>query len=800
MYPSHSHAIILLGVLLAVAAPAAAQTIPSPGISGTSITFDGVESGAEWAGAHPFAIDYGGGDPLRADVDAFHDATGIYLLVDIDDASNNNNDALWVRFDLDNSEGAVDANDWGINVLRSGQATWGEMTADPNTWVTVPATNVGTSSSGAGWVVEVKLPVGAPSDLDLSAGTVGAYFAIYDADQAFGANSAKYTQWPEPADLNDVVDEDPDEWGDYEFDPATTFADLAITDLRQGTVPEDYRKISSTGPNEFYIEVENPVTGAVIPDANDVRFNLYLAARGIGEPFHRLDAENVLDSDCNTPPPATLLSPVPLVCDGNDPLPDIGTLNLADASVVTALVGGTAEYTIFEGVTRSGSSADDPTQTVDSGFDDWIHLMDWTLTSSQQPKFAEIIHNGTTYRRQHQCMKAEALFDNDPNPADNTRQRNMDFVCLPGAMARMFMFSLGTAGFAQFQPGKQMLLQATFENISPNSNWGFELEGEQIEQIGERAYAVQFRDKGSIPMQLALQAPFEQALGRPLKEHLVIPPTAGGQILGEEGGQAPVYVRISGGTTLLVANFSFDERDVQFVDLDGRRGMPRNGPEGLGHPYAQEFGRDNLLVPMSAPGALVGSFDNFRTGFEIGPGVQVQAPRGARFLALAINDRRGDFRDNRGTGFRVKVTERKSGGAFGLGRGLGLVPEAHAQRQNDLNLTPITDVMPTMCMHGYEAVEAERELDGTPHELYRHLGRVCWGIINVYDRERSPDDPDDGDPYQEEPGDGPVGGGGGSCGRATTQGLIIAVAMLGVGLLAIRRRVWARARDEDEEA
>lgn len=769
-----------LSALFLTWSPADAQVIPSPGISGASINFNGIEGGGEWSGTYSFAIDYMNGDPLRADVKAFHDATGIYLLVDVDDASNNNNDAVWIRFDLDHSGSPIDANDWGINILRNGQATWGEANVDPGSWGPVPS-SVGTNSTGVGWTVEVKLPTGAPSGLSLSTGTVGIYFALYDADLAFSPNSAKYTQWPTPADLNTVADGDPDEWGDYIFDPATTFADLSVTNVRQGTLSEEYRKISPTGANEFFVEISNPNTGAVLPNADDVRINLYLAARGIGEPFHRLDAQNVLNSDCSSPPPATLLSPEPEVCDGTVPFDDISTINLANASERAALVGGTAQYTVFEGVSRFGSASTNPTHDIAGGFSGPIHVIDWTLIAGQRPKFDEIIHGGNTYRRQHQCMKAEAIFPNDPNPANNTRQANMDFVCVPAFMAMMYNFTLGTAGFGKFASGKRMFLQASFANIPPGSNWAFDFKG--LERIGRNAYVVAFRDRASMPIQLELRAPTTDVLGTPLKENLIVPPRAGGQRLSEKSGDDPIYVRVRPGDTLLVVNYAFDDQDLQSVDLDGRRrDFPPNGPEGLGFPLSEKLGRRGLLSPVSNPGALVGSFDNFRTSFKIGTGVQVGVPRNSNFLALAINDRNGSFGDNAGTGFRVKVT-RRSSAREGGGLGLGLVQDAVAQQRSMVAVKPALDVIPTVCLRGYEPIEQKRDLGGTPHELYRYIGEVCWAVHNVYPRDRSRE-PDKGDPFDEEQPPKPPGG----CGSRASLGFIFSFGLTVLGFGFVRRR------------
>src|SRR5205823_514962 len=58
--------------------------------------------------------------------------------------------------------------------------------------------------------------------------------------------------------------------------------------------------------------------------------------------------------------------------------------------------------------------------------------------------------------------------------------------------------------------------------------------------------------------------------------------------------------------------------------------------------------------PLQHVGALIGSFDNFKTGFVIGSDSTLVVPANAKFLYLAINDFAGQFKDNTGT-FQVNL-------------------------------------------------------------------------------------------------------------------------------------------------
>ncbi len=285
---------MLAWLLLSQVAPIKAHnvgwTVSSPGVPGAGIVINGMEGAGEWTGSYMFNIsDYGGGNPLSATVKALHKADGIYLLVVIADNTNNNNDAVQIRFDINHSGNPIQNTDWGMEMRRNGQATWGQANADPGTWGNILAGNVGVSSGPASWTAEVRLPTGPPSGLDLGIGTVGVHFMLYDADQGFGLNSAKYTQWPQPPamTLDALLDPTPNDWGNYVFDPATTFPNLAVTGVRRGDVgPEDYYKISHTANNRFEVRVNNP-GGTAVADAPNVRINLYLAARGLGKPWPR---------------------------------------------------------------------------------------------------------------------------------------------------------------------------------------------------------------------------------------------------------------------------------------------------------------------------------------------------------------------------------------------------------------------------------------------------------------------------------------------------------------------------------
>src|SRR5882724_7618649 len=485
-------AILACSALVVVAttqAHNAGYDVPSPGSPGAAINVDdGAEVGAEWAGAATFAMaDYGMGNPLSASVKALHKADGIYLLAIIADNTNNNNDAIQIRFDL-NHNGVIEATDWGAQILRPGigivnhQVNWGPANADPFTWVAAPAGTGAATSTGASWTIEMHLPT-APSGTfagfslsggancpapALANGCIGIHLELFDTDQALGPNSAKYTQWPNPTAMDaqgfdTMFDVNANKWGNYSFDPATTFPNIAITGVRRGggVGPENYYNISHTAVNTFVVRVKNP-GGTAIADATGVRLNLYVGAVGLGEPFHRLDTAATIDGDCPAYNPAASL-PQADVCSGAVSLPDIETISLAN------IVTNNAKYTVKNGTTRLGGTS----IVVPGGTESDIDVISWDTTALQDDRYTPVTVNGQMYDRAHSCMRAEALVPNDPNIADNTMQVNMNFVCVPGGMTKKEMFGIGWAGFAKYNPseGADMFVQVGRRNTDRQAGW-----------------------------------------------------------------------------------------------------------------------------------------------------------------------------------------------------------------------------------------------------------------------------------------------------------------------------------------
>lgn len=142
-----------------------------------------------------------------------------------------------------------------------------------------------------------------------------------------------------------------------------------------------------------------------------------------------------------------------------------------------------------------------------------------------------------------------------------------------------------------------------------------------------------------------------------------VPPNAAGP--GERGGEKAPVVRVRPGAVLTV----FATGEVKVDDehpASGPEGVvekpaPEPGPDLKGGDAARGEGGGSPRPPTTAfqftdhVGALIGSFDGFRSTFVAGASMTLTVPDGTEELAFAVNDRRGRYGDNRGAGFEVTV-------------------------------------------------------------------------------------------------------------------------------------------------
>ena len=129
----------------------------------------------------------------------------------------------------------------------------------------------------------------------------------------------------------------------------------------------------------------------------------------------------------------------------------------------------------------------------------------------------------------------------------------------------------------------------------------------------------------------------------------VVSPRAGGQSAYPASGDKPYTLKVKPGMMVNIVAGGL-------IYVDPGRKKPASGPDGF---FDREMNGEFLLSSKSAYtgrehiGALIGSFDNFRTSFLIGGSSSFIVPDNATDLSLAVNDLAGSFNDNTGRGFTV---------------------------------------------------------------------------------------------------------------------------------------------------
>jgi len=314
----------------------------------------------------------------------------------------------------------------------------------------------------------------------------------------------------------------------------------------------------------------------------------------------------------------------------------------------------------------------------------------------------------------------------------------MNFIGVPGSILLRLPFSLGWAGFGKYDPaaGKQMILQVARRNM--DERFRFAMPG--LKQMGANTFVANVKGQLSLPLQAQLQTPPADVFGKAVKENLIIPPRAGGQASKPASGLPPVFVKVPPDSILWIVNYSLNDKDEQFVALDRKGELPHSGPAGIPEQLVrgEDESKGARLVRSARLGELVMSFDGFKTGFGIAEGVQIKVPPNVSYIALAINDVLGRYDDNGGTGYRVKILVRPHPVVpdlpaldVALRAVTPIAVPGSSSGVGKLEMTPILDVIPRVCVAGYEDVDQKRVVHGQSKELFRYVGDVCWGILNV---------------------------------------------------------------------
>jgi hypothetical protein len=300
-----------------------------------------------------------------------------------------------------------------------------------------------------------------------------------------------------------------------------------------------------------------------------------------------------------------------------------------------------------------------------------------------------------------------------------------------------------------------MFLNVTRQNM--DNSFKFDLLG--LQSLPNGTYRADLKGTLPLPLTAQISATDATALGTVVKQNLMVPAKAGAELengchhhwwcpfyflvelFERKDTEEPVYVRVQPGSTLWIANYALDDKDVQYVNVDPRGPLPPSGPEGLS-PSIVTAPRGKLLVPSARVGELVLSFDNFKTGIGIGQGVQVRVPPGANNLALAINDNQEKSEHHKGTGFRLRITNKPTSVTRAKPM-LAAPAQSVAAEEGRIQIVPIADVLPQVCVNGYEDTGHKESIGQQQFEMYRAVGNVCWTVTAILQEGRP--NPDKGD-------------------------------------------------------
>jgi hypothetical protein len=204
------------------------------------------------------------------------------------------------------------------------------------------------------------------------------------------------------------------------------------------------------------------------------------------------------------------------------------------------------------------------------------------------------------------------------------------------------------------------VLRVTLSGFKNNNKWHFEFEDADdvgIKKIGRNFYSLRVKQGEEKKVRIE----FRGALMPGTSKKYSVPATAGGALLSPSSGTAPVEVPVKPNEVIsLVARrlIKLGANDP-FNDANGVQQVSEISNEQKRNAICVDCGGHSLLKDgyyrsSDHVGALIGSFDGFKTSFVVGTDSTVIVPANATTLSLAINDSAGQYGDNTGN-FQVNV-------------------------------------------------------------------------------------------------------------------------------------------------
>lgn len=251
----------------------------------------------------------------------------------------------------------------------------------------------------------------------------------------------------------------------------------------------------------------------------------------------------------------------------------------------------------------------------------------WTLNGTQQGQYSP--------PHDHQCVRLTLTSTNpDTVILQPTLQKNMDFVTINSPFRSTATLSIGGFEKDMSRDNPRFVLREEFLNLDPELRWDTRLGG--ADPTAARMWTATIKDGTSRRLDVLVNP--DERLTLPSRRAAIKP-----------GSPRPVDVEVEPGSLVtLIVDGSVKLGPVEVGGGGISVGQARSADINLGRRELPQGRSDRI-------GAVLGSFDGFKTSFVIGNGVSLQVPAGASVLSMMINDTDTGYAMQGGDGFSVQV-------------------------------------------------------------------------------------------------------------------------------------------------
>jgi hypothetical protein len=248
----------------------------------------------------------------------------------------------------------------------------------------------------------------------------------------------------------------------------------------------------------------------------------------------------------------------------------------------------------------------------------------------------------------HSCLKVElAGFPVNIDPAGDTKFRNLTYTTM-STRTDTFLVTTRTPELREARGEIEIILRAKWMNLPDNfaSGWKYSVVNAAalgMTDLGNGYY--RFVMAPGQERQVILQMSGGDMPVKP--QQLTLDPKAGGTVLNPSDGLPPLTVPVKQGQVVsVVAQGQIRVlTDSLFNGANGRSDRERSKLRFL-------LG-SRIYSGFDHIGAVIGSFDGFKSGFVVGADRSFVVPPGATQLSLAVNDAADEYANNRDGAFTL---------------------------------------------------------------------------------------------------------------------------------------------------